>query len=132
MALHDLTADMLTRIRNGVRNREKTVSCLSNKLNRGVIKVLKDEGFVRDYEFVDDGRQGLIRVHLKYGQRGEQIINRIERVSKVGCRIYRGVGDLPRPLQGLGIAIVSTSHGVMSDRQCREANIGGEVVAEVC
>jgi small subunit ribosomal protein S8 len=132
MALHDLTADMLTRIRNAVRNREKTVTCLSNKLNRGVVKVLKDEGFVRDFEFVDDGRQGLIRVHLKYGQRGEQIINRIERVSKTGCRIYRGVESLPRPLQGLGISIVSTSRGVMSDRQCREANIGGEVVAEVC
>jgi small subunit ribosomal protein S8 len=132
MALHDLTADMLTRIRNGVRNREKTVTCLSNKLNRGVVKVLKDEGFVRDFEFVEDGRQGLIRVHLKYGQRGEQLINKIERVSKVGCRIYRGVEELPRPLQGLGISIVSTSRGVMSDRQCREANIGGEVVAEVC
>jgi small subunit ribosomal protein S8 len=132
MALHDLTADMLTRIRNAVRNREKTVTCLSNKLNRGVVKVLKDEGFVRDFEFADDGRQGLIRVHLKYGQRGEQIINRIERVSKTGCRVYRGVESLPRPLQGLGISIVSTSRGVMSDRQCREANIGGEVVAEVC
>jgi small subunit ribosomal protein S8 len=132
MALHDLTADMLTRIRNAVRNREKTVTCLSNKLNRGVVKVLKDEGFVRDFEFAEDGRQGLIRVHLKYGQRGEQLINKIERVSKVGCRIYRGVDSLPRPLQGLGISIVSTSRGVMSDRQCREANIGGEVVAEVC
>lgn len=132
MALHDLTADMLTRIRNGLRNREKTVICLSNKLNRGVVKVLKEEGFVRDFEFVEDGRQGLIRVHLKYGQRGEQLINKIERVSKVGCRIYRGVDQLPRPLQGLGISIVSTSRGVMSDRQCREANIGGEVVAEIC
>ncbi len=132
MAIHDLTADMLTRLRNGVRNREKMVSCLSNKLNRGVAKVLKDEGFVRDFELVDDGRQGLIRVHLKYGQRGEQIINKIERVSKVGCRVYRGVDELPRPLQGLGISIISTSHGVMSDRQCREAKIGGEVVAEVC
>ena len=132
MALHDLSADMLTRIRNAVRNREKTVTCLSNKLNRGVAKVLKDEGFVRDFELVEDGRQGLIRVHLKYGQRGEQLINRIERVSKAGCRIYRGVDGLPRPLQGLGISIVSTSRGVMSDRQCREANIGGEVVAEVC
>jgi small subunit ribosomal protein S8 len=132
MAIHDLTADMLTRLRNGVRNREKMVSCLSNKLNRGVAKVLKDEGFVRDFELVDDGRQGLIRVHLKYGQRGEQIINKIERVSKVGCRVYRGVDELPRPLQGLGISIISTSYGVMSDRQCREKKIGGEVVAEIC
>ncbi|MFO0828285.1 MAG: 30S ribosomal protein S8 [Phycisphaerales bacterium] len=131
MALQDLTADMLTRIRNGVRNREKMVICLSNKLNRGVAKVLKDEGFIRDFELVSDGRQGLIRVHLKYGQRGELLINKLDRVSKVGCRVYRGVDALPRPLQGLGIAIVSTSKGVMSDRQCRAENIGGEVVAEV-
>ncbi|MBL9148052.1 MAG: 30S ribosomal protein S8 [Phycisphaerae bacterium] len=132
MANHDLTADMLTRIRNAVRNRQKTVNCLSNKLNRGVAKVLKEEGFIRDFEFVEDGRQGLIKVHLKYGQRGEQIINRIERVSKTGCRVYRGVDGLPRPMQGLGISIVSTSRGVLSDRQCREGNIGGEVVAEIC
>jgi small subunit ribosomal protein S8 len=132
MALHDLTADMLTRIRNAVRNREKTVNILSNKLNRGVAKVLKEEGFIKEFELVNDGKQGLIRLELKYGQRGEQIINRIDRVSKTGCRVYRGVTGIPRPLQGLGIAIVSTSHGVLSDRQCREKNIGGEVVAEVC
>ena len=131
MALHDLTADMLTRIRNAVRNREKTVLVLSNKLNRGVAKVLKEEGFIRDFELVEDGRQGLIRVQLKYGQRGEQIINKIERVSKAGCRRYSDVDGLPRPLQGLGIAIISTSKGVMSDRQCRESKVGGEVVAEV-
>jgi small subunit ribosomal protein S8 len=131
MALHDLTADMLTRIRNAVRNREKTVNCLSNKLNRGVAKVLKEEGFIRDFELVDDGKQGLIRVQLKYGQRGEQLISKIERVSKAGCRRDADVSSLPRPLQGLGIAIVSTSRGVMSDRQCRESKIGGEVVAEV-
>lgn len=132
MALHDLTADMLTRIRNAVRNREKTVNCLCNKLNRGVAKVLKEEGYIRDFEFVEDGRQGLIKVHLKYGTRGEQLISKIERVSKAGCRVYSPVGDLPKPMQGLGIAIISTSSGVMSDRQCRAANIGGEVVAEVC
>lgn len=131
MALHDLTADMLTRIRNAVRNREKTVNCLSNKLNRGVAQVLKDEGFIRDFELVEDGRQGLIRVHLKYGQRGEQIISSIQRVSKTGRRVYSGVESLPRPLQGLGIAIVSTSRGIMSDRKCRDAKIGGEVVAEI-
>ena len=132
MALHDLTADMLTRIRNAVRNREKTVNCISNKLNRGVAKVLKEEGHIRDFEMVEDGRQGLIKVHLKYGSRGEQLISKIERVSKAGCRVYRPVGGIPRPMQGLGIAIISTSSGVMSDRQCRAANIGGEIVAEVC
>lgn len=132
MPLHDLTADMLTRIRNALRNRAKSVLCLNNKLNHGIAKVLVEEGYVRSFELVEDGRQGLIRVDLKYGTRGEQIINEIQRVSRAGCRIYRGVEEIPRPLQGLGIAIVSTSHGVMSDRKCRESKIGGEVVATVC
>ena len=131
MAINDLTADMLTRIRNAVRNREKSVTCISNKLNRGVAQVLVEEGYVNDFENIDDGRQGLLRINLKYGPRGEQIINRIDRVSKCGCRVYSGVGDLPRPLQGLGIAIVSTSRGVMSDRKCRTESVGGEVVALV-
>jgi small subunit ribosomal protein S8 len=130
--MNDLTADMLTRIRNAARNREASVNCLSNKLNRGVAAVLVEEGYIDGFETVEDGRQGLIRVKLKYGPRGEQVINRIERVSRGGRRVYRGVADLPRPLQGLGIAIVSTSQGVMSDRRCREANLGGEVVATVC
>jgi len=131
MPLNDLTADMLTRIRNALRNRAKSVLCLSNKLNRGIAQVLVDEGYVLRFELVEDGRQGLVRVDLKYGTRGEQIINDITRVSRTGCRVYSGVDDLPRPMQGLGIAIVSTSHGVMSDRQCREAKVGGEVVATV-
>lgn len=132
MAIQDLTADMLTRIRNAARNRQKQALCLNNKLNRGVAQVLRDEGYITGYEVVDDGRQGLLRVDLKYGPNGEQLINSLERVSKTGCRVYRGASDLPRPLQGLGIAIVSTSRGVMSDRRCREERIGGEVVATVC
>ena len=131
MALNDLTADMLTRIRNAVRNHQKNVVCLSNKLNRGVAQVLKDEGYINDFELIDDGRQGLIRVDLKYGRRGEQVINTITRISKNGRREYRGVDDLPAPLQGLGISIISTSSGVMSDRKCREANVGGEIIATV-
>jgi small subunit ribosomal protein S8 len=131
MAQHDLTADMLTRIRNAVRNRAKEVVCLNNKLNRGVAQVLVDEGYVSGFSVADDGRQGLIRVQLKYGSRGEQIINRIERVSRTGCRVYGSVSDLPRPLQGLGISVVSTSRGVLSDRKCREMNVGGEVIATV-
>jgi small subunit ribosomal protein S8 len=115
MALHDLTADMLTRIRNACRIRQKQVTVLNNKLNRGVA----------------DGRQGLIRLDLKYGPRGENLIHSLERVSRTGCRIYRGVEELPSPMSGLGIAIVSTSMGVMSDRECREKRIGGEVVATV-
>jgi len=132
MSVQDLTADMLTRIRNAVRNREKSVVVLSNKLNRGVASVLKDEGYIADFECVADGRQGIIRISLKYGARGENIINEIRRVSKTGCRSYAAVGELPRPLQGLGISIVSTSSGVMSDRKAREMRVGGEVVATVC
>jgi len=131
MAIQDLTADMLTRIRNSVRNRAKSVDCLNNKLNRGVAKVLQEEGYIASSEVVEDGRQGILRVHLKYGPRGEQIINTIDRVSRTGCRVYRGAEGLPRPLQGLGIAIVSTSRGVMSDRKCREERVGGEIVATV-
>ncbi len=131
MAINDLTADLLTRIRNAVRNRDKTVHAVSNKLNRGVVAVLQEEGYIEGFERVEDGRQGLIRVKLKYGPRGEQVINRIDRESKCGRRVYRGVNDLPRPLQGLGICIVSTSSGVMSDRRCRAEKVGGEIVATV-
>lgn len=132
MSMNDLTADMLTRIRNAVRNNSKSVTVISNKLNRGVAEVLKQEGYINGHELIDDGRQGLIRVDLKYGKRGEKLINSVDRVSKVGCRVYCGVKDIPRPLQGLGIAIVSTSRGVMSDRRCRQEQVGGEVVATVC
>jgi small subunit ribosomal protein S8 len=131
MSQQDLTADMLTRIRNAVRNHAKSVRCLNNKLNRGVAQVLKDEGYIEDFDVIDDGRQGLLNVHLKYGSHGEHLISSIDRVSKPGRRSYAGVKDLPRPLQGLGIAIVSTSQGIMSDRRCRKENVGGEVVAVV-
>ena len=131
MSQQDLTADMLTRIRNAVRNGASSVKCLNCKLNRGVAGVLKHEGYITDFDVVDDGRQGVLNVHLKYGPRGERIIGSIDRVSKPGRREYSGVDDLPRPLQGLGIAVVSTSHGVLSDRQCRQERVGGEVVAVV-
>ena len=131
MSQQDLTADMLTRIRNAVRNHATTVSCLNNKLNRGIAQVLTDEGYVDGFDVIDDGRQGRIDVHLRYGERGENVINSIKRESKPGRRIYRSVDDIPRPLGGLGIAIVSTSSGVMSDRKCRTENVGGEVVATV-
>ena len=131
MAINYLTADMLTRILNAVRNRESSVTAVSNKLNRGIVGVLEEEGYINGFEFIEDGRQGLIRIKLKYGPRGEQVINTIDRVSKCGRRVYSGVGDLHRPLQGLGICIVSTSSGVMSDRKCRTERVGGEVVALV-
>ncbi len=131
MSQQDLTADMLTRIRNAVRNDAKSVKCLNNKLNRGVAQVLVDEGYIQSFNVIDDGRQGVLTVKLKYGQRGEKVIGSIDRVSKPGCRVYKGASDIPRPLQGLGIAIVSTSSGVLSDRRCREKSVGGEVIAIV-
>ena len=122
---------MLTRIRNAARNHAKTVRCLNNKLNRGVAQVLKDEGYIDKFSVIDDGRQGLIDITFRYGPHGERLINSIDRVSKPGCRVYGGSKELPRPLQGLGIVIVSTSSGVMSDRACRQNKVGGEVVAVV-
>jgi small subunit ribosomal protein S8 len=131
MAQQDLTADMLTRIRNAARINAKTVKVLNNKLNCGIAQVLKDEGYIDSFDVFDDGRQGIISIGLKYGDRGERLINTIDRVSTPGRRVYSGVSDLPRPLQGLGIAIVSTSSGVLSDRQARQRKVGGEVVALV-
>jgi small subunit ribosomal protein S8 len=131
MSQQDLTSDMLTRVRNAVRNSAPSVKCLNNKLNQGVAKVLQEEGYIRSFDVIDDGRQGSLVVNLKYGDRGEKVLHSIDRVSKPGCRVYSGVEDLPRPLQGLGIVIVSTSSGVMSDRQAREHSVGGEVVAIV-
>lgn len=132
MSQQDLTADMLTRIRNAIRNRAPSVRCLNNRLNRGVAQVLADEGFINAFEIVDNGREGVLRVDLKYGPRGEDVLRTIDRVSKPGCRVYIKVDDLPRPLQGLGIAVVSTSKGVLSDRRCRQEKVGGELVAIVC
>lgn len=131
MAMSDPIADMLTRIRNAGRNRAKMVDCLNSKVCRGIADVLKSEGYINGYEVVEDGRQGLIRISLKYGPRGEQVLNRLTRESKPGRRLYSGVEDLPRPLQGMGIGIVSTSSGVLSDRECRSRRIGGELLCTV-
>lgn len=131
MSLSDPIADMLTRVRNAVRNKERTVVVKKSKVCLGIADVLKSEGYIDDFDAVDDGRQGLIRVTLKYGPRGEQIIHSLQRVSKPGCRVYSGVEDLPRPLAGLGVAIVSTSRGVLSDRAARDQRIGGELLCTV-
>ncbi len=131
MSMNDLTADLLTRIRNAVRNRAAKVDCINNRLNRGVTQVLVEEGYLTGFDVVEDGRQGILRIQLKYGPRGEQILHQLDRVSSVGRRVYSRVGQIPRPLQGLGTAIVSTSRGVMSDRRCRTENVGGEVIAIV-
>jgi small subunit ribosomal protein S8 len=123
---------MLTRIRNGLRVRRTTVNAKASKICEGICRVLKEEGYIEDYRRIEDSRQGLLRVYLKYGPRGEDVVTEIQRVSTPGRRVYRGVEDLPRPLGGLGITIVSTSRGVLSDRQCREQKVGGEVLCTVC
>lgn len=131
MAIGDPIADMLTRIRNAVRNRAKSVNCVNSKVCRGIAGVLKDEGYIEDFDVIEDGRQGLIRVKLRYGTGGEPLLHQLKRESKPGCRVYSGHSDLPKPVQGLGIAIVSTSRGVLSDRKAREERIGGELLCIV-
>ena len=128
MAVIDPISDMLTRIRNATRNKSKTVNCLNSRVCRGIADVLRDEGYINGYDVVEDGRQGQIRVKLKYGPRGEVLFHRMERMSKPGRRVYSKTEELPKPLQGLGIAIVSTSKGVLSDRKCRTERVGGELL----
>lgn len=127
----DPVADMFTRIRNAARVRKRHVKIPSSKLKVGIAQVLQREGYVNGYDVIEDGRQGILRIDMKYGPRGEDIIHNIQRVSRSGCRVYRKVTDLPRVLDGLGIAIVSTNRGVLSDRGCREQKVGGELLCTV-
>ena len=122
---------MLTRIRNAVRVRRKQVSIPSSKLKVGIARVLLEEGYINGFDVVADTKQGVLRIDLKYGPRGEDIIHRIRRESKAGCRVYKKVGELPKVLDGLGISIVSTPKGVLSDRACREMNVSGEWLCTV-
>ena len=132
MSLSDPIADMLTRIRNAVRVQRQNVNVRASRICEGIANVLKAEGYIEDYALVEDGKQGLLRIYLRYGPAGEQVITEITRVSKPGRRVYSGAEDLPRPLDGMGVAIVSTSRGVLSDRRCRQENVGGEVLCTVC
>ena len=122
---------MLTRIRNANRTGRKQVSIPNSKICRGIAAVLKSEGYVEDFDVIEDGIVGQIRIKLRYSLSGEKVIHEIDRASKPGRRIYRGVGELPRILNGMGIAVVSTSKGVMSDRKAREQNVGGELLCTV-
>lgn len=131
MSLSDPIADMLTRIRNAARVNKDQVNVKASNICEGVAAVLKKEGYIDDFDRIDDGKQGFVRIVLKYDQDGRSIINEIQRTSKPGRRIYASVDKLPRVLAGMGIAIVSTSKGVMSDRSCREAKIGGEILCTV-
>jgi len=127
----DPIADMLTRIRNANRVGRRFVLIPRSKICTGIAQVLKDEGYIDDFDTIEDARQGTIRVKLKYSLTGEKVIHVIDRASKPGCRVYRAVGALPKVLNGMGIAVVSTSKGVMSDRKARENNVGGELLCTV-
>ena len=122
---------MLTRIRNANRVGRRFVQIPKSKICTGIAQVLKDEGYIEDFDVIDDDKQGNLRVKLKYSMTGEKIIHVIDRASKPGCRVYRSVDGLPNVLNGMGIAVVSTSKGVMSDRKAREQNVGGELLCTV-
>jgi small subunit ribosomal protein S8 len=131
MAMTDPIADMLTRLRNANSVFHETVDIPGSKIKTAIAEVLKDEGFISDYTFKEDNKQGVITITLKYGPDREKVISGIKRISKPGLRQYAKHKDLPRVLGGLGIAIISTSKGIMSDKQARKAGLGGEVLAYV-
>jgi len=130
-AITDPVADYLTRLRNAQKARHPHVDIPASKLKRAITQILMDKGYVKNYLNVDDGKQGLIRVYLKYQRGGVGVIQRLQRVSSPGLRRYVGADELPRVQNGLGIAILSTSQGVMTDKEARRAGIGGEVLAYV-
>ena len=131
MSLSDPIADMLTRIRNAVRIKRRQVNIKASKICEGVATVLKKEGYIEDFDRIDDGNQGILRVTLKYTLDDRPIISEIIRMSKPGRRVYSSVEQLPHVLGGMGIAIVSTSKGVLSDKSCRAVNVGGEILCTV-
>jgi small subunit ribosomal protein S8 len=127
----DPIADMLTRIRNGVGAKFEMVDVPSSKIKESIAKILVQEGYIESYKVLEDNKQNILRMHLRYDREREGAINRIMRVSKPGRRVYVDKGDIPLVLRGYGIAILSTSRGVMSDREARKAGIGGEVICKV-
>jgi small subunit ribosomal protein S8 len=127
----DPIADMLTRISNGLRAKKRQVKIPCSGVKIGLASVLKEEGYIQDFDVIEDARQGILRITLKYTANGEPIINALRRESKPGRRVYRAVKDMPWVLNGLGVAIISTSKGVLSDRKCREMHIGGELLCTV-
>ena len=131
MQITDPVADMLTRIRNANTAKHESVDVPASNLKKAIAKILLDEGYIKSYEVVEDGTQGVIRIQLKYLAGKEKVISGLRRVSKPGLRVYAGADELPRVLTGLGIAIISTSKGVMTDKAARANHVGGEVLAFV-
>ncbi|AXI07607.1 30S ribosomal protein S8 [Oceanobacillus zhaokaii] len=131
MVMTDPIADMLTRIRNANTVKHEQLELPASKMKKDIADILKREGFVKDYELIEDNKQGVLRIFLKYGVNEERVITGIKRISKPGLRVYAKANEVPRVLNGLGIAIVSTSKGVLSDKEARSQAVGGEVVAYV-
>lgn len=131
MGMTDPIADYLTRIRNANMAKHDSVEVPASNMKKSISEILKREGFIRDYEVADDHKQGMIKIFLKYGPNGERVISGLRRISKPGLRNYVKAEDLPKVLNGLGIAIVSTSAGVITDKEARQKNVGGEVIAYV-
>ncbi len=131
MQISDVIADMLTRIRNANDAKHATVDVPASNMKKAIADILLTEGYIKSYQVIEDGKQGVIRITLKYGQNKSKIIKGLRRVSKPGLRIYASCEDMPRVMNGLGIAIVSTSKGIMTDKAARANNVGGEVLAFV-
>lgn len=131
MVMTDPIADMLTRIRNANMVRHEKLEVPASKVKKEIAEILKREGFIRDVEYIEDNKQGIIRMFLKYGGNNERVITGLKRISKPGLRVYAKAEEMPRVLNGLGIAIVSTSKGVVTDKEARQMKAGGEVLAYV-
>lgn len=131
MQITDTIADMLTRIRNASSAKHDSVDVPASKVKKAIAQILLDEGYINSFTVEEDGKQGVIHITLKYGQNKSQAISGIRRISKPGLRIYTNVEDMPKVMKGLGIAILSTSKGIMTDKDARKANVGGEVLAFV-
>ena len=131
MTMSDPIADMLTRIRNANMVRHEKLEVPASNLKKEIAEILKREGFIRDVEYVEDSKQGIIRIFLKYGQNDERVITGLKRISKPGLRVYAKSNEVPRVLNGLGIALVSTSNGLFTDKEARAKQVGGEIVAYV-
>jgi small subunit ribosomal protein S8 len=131
MVMTDPIADMLTRIRNANMVGHEYVEVPASRLKREIAEILKREGFIRDAEYIEDNKQGILRIFLKYGPNNEKVITGLKRISKPGLRVYVKANEVPRVLRGLGIAILSTNKGIMTDKEARQHNVGGEVIAYV-
>ncbi|NLV21574.1 MAG: 30S ribosomal protein S8 [Syntrophomonadaceae bacterium] len=131
MVMTDPVADFLTRIRNGNMVMHQTVEVPGSKMKIGLTKILKEEGYIKDFEYIEDGKQGVIRIYLKYGPNKEKVITGLKRISKPGLRVYVQKDEVPKVLGGLGTAIVSTSKGLMTDKNARKEGLGGEVICYI-